>query len=267
MNDPESKNLDPEFPVDDYVPEPANEGERLRLYIFLALTMVTLAVLGVIIWMNYQNNMPRTEGDLPLIQAQTSPYKQVPEDPGGRVLADTDRRIYDQIDGSDRPLPEQLEADTVNDIDAEMAGSAEPALEGATGPAPNLSQDNSDQADVSEAVSTETLSAPSPERAPVEPDSVPPSDVSLSDTASQDYYLVQLASFRSSADADALWTRLNAAQPSFFSGAKKIIQEADLGDRGLYYRLQVGLFESREDANGYCVQLKQSGQDCLVVKQ
>jgi hypothetical protein len=43
------------------------------------------------------------------------------------------------------------------------------------------------------------------------------------------------------------------------------VQRADLGDRGIYYRLRVGPMASSNVANEFCMMFRSSGGDCLVV--
>ena len=77
-------------------------------------------------------------------------------------------------------------------------------------------------------------------------------------------YVVQLASLPSQEAADAAWRNTSAKYPDLLSGAVRDIEEADLGERGVFYRLRVGYFESRTEANRLCDTLKSRGQDCLV---
>ena len=42
------------------------------------------------------------------------------------------------------------------------------------------------------------------------------------------------------------------------------VERADLGDKGIYYRLRLGPFASRDAAADYCLGLKDRGQDCIV---
>jgi hypothetical protein len=42
------------------------------------------------------------------------------------------------------------------------------------------------------------------------------------------------------------------------------LEKADLGTKGVYYRVQAGPFSDRAKANDICVKLKIKGQQCLV---
>jgi len=44
------------------------------------------------------------------------------------------------------------------------------------------------------------------------------------------------------------------------------IQKADLGKKGVYYRLKIGNFKTREEAAALCAKFKAKGQDCITSK-
>ena len=44
------------------------------------------------------------------------------------------------------------------------------------------------------------------------------------------------------------------------------IRRADLGDKGVYYRAQIGPFATSEQANTFCSSLKDAGGQCIVQK-
>ena len=78
-------------------------------------------------------------------------------------------------------------------------------------------------------------------------------------------FVAQIASLKSADAADAAWTRFSRRSPALFQNARKDIQQADLGERGVYFRVRAGYFASRADAAQFCGQVKALGQECLVV--
>ncbi len=80
-------------------------------------------------------------------------------------------------------------------------------------------------------------------------------------------FVVQLASLPSAAAADQTWTRISSAMGDVLSGYSKDVQRADLGARGVFYRLRIGYFPSRSAANNLCQNLKARNQDCLVTSR
>ncbi|WGD31493.1 SPOR domain-containing protein [Ancylobacter sp. WKF20] len=77
-------------------------------------------------------------------------------------------------------------------------------------------------------------------------------------------YVVQIASVRSEAEAQATWRSMQAKFPGVLNGQSMAVRRADLGDRGIYYRAQVGSFTNRDDANALCQALRVQGGDCMV---
>ncbi|GAK43959.1 sporulation domain-containing protein [Tepidicaulis marinus] len=77
-------------------------------------------------------------------------------------------------------------------------------------------------------------------------------------------YRVQIGSFRSPSDASASWTKATAKHPALLKDMQPYIVEADLGEKGLYYRLQIGAFSGFSKAEGLCRSLKAEGTDCFV---
>lgn len=78
-------------------------------------------------------------------------------------------------------------------------------------------------------------------------------------------YLIQIAAFRTEAEAVAEYQRLSNRHASLLRGYGPIIQRADLGSRGIYYRLRVGPIDGKQRASGLCDSLLAAGEtDCLV---
>ncbi|MFQ5467851.1 MAG: SPOR domain-containing protein [Kiloniellaceae bacterium] len=78
-------------------------------------------------------------------------------------------------------------------------------------------------------------------------------------------YVIQLASFKSKARAEAAWKALQRKQPNLLAGLSADIVRANLGARGIFYRLRAGPFPNRATAQDMCWQLRPTRpQDCLV---
>ena len=101
--------------------------------------------------------------------------------------------------------------------------------------------------------------APSAEPAPVPaPEAVP--------VARQDY-MVQLSASRSRALARGVYARLQAEHDDLLGRRDPFILRVDLGDRGIFYRVNVAGFATKAAADSFCADLKKRGQDCLVRRQ
>jgi hypothetical protein len=77
-------------------------------------------------------------------------------------------------------------------------------------------------------------------------------------------YLVQVASQKNEADAQASYRALQGKYPSVLGSRSPVIKRADLGDKGVYYRAMVGPFGSSEEASQFCGSLKSAGGQCVV---
>ncbi len=78
-------------------------------------------------------------------------------------------------------------------------------------------------------------------------------------------YVVQIASHRKQVDALAEFAGLQRRHPKLVGNYKPSIQRANLGDRGIYYRLRIGSMPSRADAAQFCEQFKAlGGNGCLI---
>jgi hypothetical protein len=78
-------------------------------------------------------------------------------------------------------------------------------------------------------------------------------------------YVVQLASFRTEAEAQNEYQRLVQRHASLLSGLTPRIQKSDLGASGTFFRLSVGALPSSAAATKLCNSLIAAGEkDCLV---
>jgi hypothetical protein len=77
-------------------------------------------------------------------------------------------------------------------------------------------------------------------------------------------YAVQVTSERSESSAQAALLALQSNYPNHLSGRQLFIRRADLGAKGTYYRVFVGLFASADEAARWCTRLKAAGGNCIV---
>jgi hypothetical protein len=77
-------------------------------------------------------------------------------------------------------------------------------------------------------------------------------------------YVVQVSSQRSEADAQASFRSLQEKFPSQLGGRTVIVRRADLGAKGIYYRVVTGPFASAGEADQFCGSLKAAGGKCIV---
>jgi cell division septation protein DedD len=75
--------------------------------------------------------------------------------------------------------------------------------------------------------------------------------------------VLQLGAFESEALANGAWQTFRARY-SAAAGLSPDVQRADLGTKGIVYRLRIGPFSDRTAATDACVQLKAQGANCFV---
>ena len=80
-------------------------------------------------------------------------------------------------------------------------------------------------------------------------------------------YVAQLASQRSETEALSAYANLQQRFPSILSDLIPLIQRADLGPKGVWYRLRVGPMQSKSEAANLCNKLKRAGWKACFVRK
>ena len=133
-----------------------------------------------------------------------------------------------------------------------VAPASQPAL--AIGPA--TAPPRSLTADAAPPPATSTKPAPAP--APSVPVAAGP--------AASGSVVLQIGAYKSQADANTAWTIYKSKHSALLSGYSPDIQQADLGEKGTWYRLRIAGFPSRDVATGLCDRLKADGGNCFLGK-
>lgn len=107
---------------------------------------------------------------------------------------------------------------------------------------------------------------------PLEPMSIPerkpamPTSFAVATAITGDYF-VQIASLKTIDALQKEWSRQLGAFPDLLENFRYTIEEADLGSRGSFLRLQIGPFQTRSLAKDLCEQLKARRQECFVTRR
>ena len=80
-------------------------------------------------------------------------------------------------------------------------------------------------------------------------------------------YRLQLTAVRSAAAAEREWQRLRRAHGDLLGQLESSIEQADLGSKGVFYRLRVGPIPDMEAARKLCDALTQRKEACLIVRR
>lgn len=91
-------------------------------------------------------------------------------------------------------------------------------------------------------------------------------DMPLQEAMAADFsYKLQLAAFSSEENASNAWNTFTSRHGDVLSSLAPDVVSADLGARGMIYRLYANGFNTKAAARGACDDLKAAGQGCMVV--
>ena len=79
-------------------------------------------------------------------------------------------------------------------------------------------------------------------------------------------YVLQIGAYKSQADADTAWRSYKAKHAALLAGYGPDVAQADLGDKGIWYRLRIAGFASKDVASAMCDRLKADGGSCFLGK-
>ena len=101
--------------------------------------------------------------------------------------------------------------------------------------------------------------------APAKSVPAPPVPVSAKAAAGGSVVL-QIGAYKSQADANTAWATYKTKHSALLDGYSPDIQQADLGEKGTWYRLRIAGFPSKDVATGLCDRLKADGGNCFLGK-
>ncbi len=107
--------------------------------------------------------------------------------------------------------------------------------------------------------------AAAPVTAPPKPAAALPAPTATKPVTSGGYVL-QIGAYKSQADAEAAWKAYKAKHAALLSGYSDDVQQADLGEKGTWYRLRIGGLSDKEVATALCDRLKADGGACIPGK-
>jgi hypothetical protein len=249
--------------------EPRRGG---RLVTFL-VALVAVGVFAGGLWFAYDRGLQRGSGGPPLIKADTGPTKVAPENPGGLQVPNQNMEVYGTVQKGSQPAkpavekilppPEQPAAVPPRSAAAPPPPPA-PSLPTPSPPAPSAAG-----LPAAAPPAGPTISALNPPPPPTSnPPAVPPLPAqvaSVAPAASAGAIRIQLAAHREAAQAEAEWVKLQKRFAAELTGLSPAFERADLGERGVFIRVQAGPFKDRNAAVALCEQLKAQKQGCSVV--
>ncbi len=225
---------------------------------------------------------------IPVVRADARPTKVRPENPGGLEVPFQNSEIYDNVGrqsagggavrgtqggerllpGPEAPLPRPqpppapvpaipaapeivVPSDAVVVTPPRVASIPPAGAPPAAAAAPPVTQPPQQSA----------AARPAPVPAPAAPAAAPPAA-----SAAVGGSRIQLASVRDTAAAQREWARVSRQYADLLGHLTPQFIPADLGDRGVFVRVQAGPFASPEAAKATCDALRARGAGCNVVR-
>ncbi|HXQ51752.1 MAG TPA: SPOR domain-containing protein [Stellaceae bacterium] len=235
-------------------PAPRRHG---TLVVVLALAaMGVSAALAWAAWRAVSHH--GTSAAVPIIHADERPVKVPPVNPGGMTVPDQniyvlnggrpDSRVEQLLPPPETPLPRPAPPEPKVMEPAPAAASEAPPQPDAAAAAPPAAPPVASAAPV-------VAAAPAPAAAtPLQP------------AASASGFFLQLAAVRTPEAAEHEWARLKRAQADILGTLEQRTVRADLGNRGVYYRVEAGPLADGAAAQRACEDLRQRKIGCILVR-
>ena len=232
-----------------YTPEEEERGSRTRLVAFAAIALAIFA--GIIAALSLN-------------------------DSGSGVAPVSPQVAGGQAPGENITPPAAAPAETA---DLRPSTTATPAEDeaivpdgGATSAQPDTSSPATTSGSAVETVEVKPAEVKPVESKPVEakPATTKPAETKPAATtpapaiATQGAWVVQILALREEAAAQKAWDGLQKKHPSLLGGQSLDVEKADLGSKGVFYRVRAAGFTTKQAAQATCTKLKAAGQDCLV---
>jgi SPOR domain len=256
------------------------EEERSRAPLLVVIALVVLAAFAGVVWLAYNQGVERgRQGASLVITAPEGPVRIAPPESAPAPL--TGLNVYSE------PVSPEQEAKTSalakaapraepppvrlspTPAPAPAAKAAPPAPAAKTAPpapaAKAVAQAPAAKTSPGPAPTGKAAPAPSPPAppAPIAQASPPPAAPAANNRALSGAFVLQMGAFESEALASNAWAGFRSRY-EVISGLAPDVQRADLGQKGVMYRLRVGPFADRAAATEACVQLKAAGANCFV---
>lgn len=279
--------------------ERRNELNKSKSVFIGAVSGVVLA--GIVGWFVLSPRYAQEAGqEIPVIRRPQTAIKVQPTEPGGMEILNQDKSVYGIIDKNDTagtvenllPPPEEPKlpviapsddtvvktvgiADIIDETSKEdVSEQAEKIIQVAEAPKPvavkeeplpvkteSLSEAMAAKPVVEEKAPEKKAEVPAPK--PVEKEKpASASDVKIAAGSWQ----VQLMSSNQKGAVEKSWKQL-VAKYGVLKNQPYEIEKADLGAKGIYYRLKAGAFKDRSGADTLCNDIKALGGTCIVKKK
>ncbi|HEC90382.1 MAG TPA: SPOR domain-containing protein [Alphaproteobacteria bacterium] len=274
----------------DFEPVTRKKGSQsLNIKLFFTLVVITV-IGGGGAWYFYGQRLAGGDDAVPLIRAAEGPVKVRPDNPGGMIVPDRDKLVYDRMQGmegrpAERLLPppeiplappgaETLEKTVTAPAVMPSPVTSPPALEPAArpttkevlaakppSPPPPVLED--------EVKKLTAAAKPKAKKEAATPAAKPETLMARAakpPKAQASVYRVQLAAVRTQKRAREEWGRLQKKHSTLLGLLTMSLTRADLGTKGVFYRLRAGPLATESAARELCDELAKRKVGCLIIR-
>lgn len=271
----------------------ARRAPRRPTVRILPIALAAIAVVGfaIIVWYAYSTGVREgSETAAPLLRPD-GPVKVAPENPGGMEVPHQDKTVFNRIDEQgeagaevERLLPPP-EAPRLPPGDLAVGPGVTPPDSPGRVPMPAVPQLPSQDPGLAEIRRVPVPQQPAPpvRLTPDEPAAPPvqtptqapppqrpaastPPPAAPAQTASAGSFRIQIGAVKSDAAARQQWQTVSQKNQDILANVAPVIERADLGQKGIFYRIQGGGFATRAAAQSVCDTLKSRNIGCFVVR-
>lgn len=302
---------DDEFMEDALMDRRANAHEVIY-WLPKLVVLATFTGFLALAWYAYQTGTQSlSDEDLVLVEADKTPMKEKPADPGGMKFPNQDKTIFETFASNagtppkvehvmpapEEPLPRVLDTSEtktwineklkktedaqskpvqtamkdgtslVKEVPPPVAASTPAPTEKVEKPAveqPKVSEKAPEKAPEAITSYTAEKQAPKPEKKEAKKEEKPKKRETAKSVGGSGAK-VQLGAYRSEEEAEAAFAKMQK-KFSELEEMDAIIVKADLGAKGVYYRLRVGGFADAASAKEFCGELSGKGQACILAQ-
>ena len=221
-----------------------DDAEGSHLPMVIVISLLVLVAFGGVVWLAYNNGVAHGRADVPARVTQNSSEAPATPTDGDTAAPNKQIKIYQQPAGSD----DEAEQPVASAPPAPLAKTQAPAVAvvhpAETKPAPVAKKvvvppPGAASQPAPEPVKTPAKAAAEPiKTTPQVVADAPPAELAATAAATGGAYVLQIGAYKSQADAETAWKGYQAKHAALVSGMSADIQKADLGDKGVWYRLR-----------------------------
>jgi cell division protein FtsN len=239
--------------------EDADEAEGSHLPVVIIIAILVLAAFGGVVWLAYNQGVARGRGDTPVRVAAAETAT-----PGNGQI-----KVYQQQAGAEEeenvptaPMPQAAEPKPEPPAQA-TPPEAKPAPQPAATVTPPAALAVVKPQQKPAAPATTAPSAPPAQLGLARP---PAATAAAPKPATTGSYLLQIGAYKSEAEALGAWKTYRVKHAALLTGFSPDVQRADLGDKGVWYRLRVAAFADKAAATALCDRLKAENGICIPAR-